>query len=308
MRRALNSFLIDAVSCNKKIVFLTGDLGFGVFDEFKETFPKNYVNAGIAESNMIAVAAGLSASGFHPIVYSIASFVTSRPYEFIKILAGYNAFGMTIIGAGGGLTYSLSGYTHHALDDFSLMLGIPEVGVYSPAGPREMTDILNLCIRNNGTNYMRIGKFGELDVFEGSVTPQPQQLVAGKNIAVLTHGNLSRNCLEAIDKFRVDTGDLISLYHFSSLRPLDTDSVLQILARYNTLLVVEEHYSRGGLFNELLLLAATHSMNVNLQRVGPEDAFPREHLSHSDAQIKFNLDASGLSQKISKIRGGSCEV
>jgi transketolase len=301
MRRALNDFLMNKVAQNDKIVFLTGDLGFGVFDEFKEKFPKNYINAGIAESNMIAVAAGLSASGFHPIVYSIASFATSRPYEFIKVLAGYNDFGMTIIGAGGGLAYSLSGGTHHSLDDFSLMLGIPGVGVYSPAGPREMTDILNLCVGRKGTNYIRIGKFGERDVFEGAVTAQPQQIVTGQNLAILTHGNLTVNCLEAIKKYREKSDDLVSLYHFSSIRPLDEKSVIRTLGKYESLLVVEEHYLHGGLYNELLLLAATNSIRVNLKRIGPEEAFSENHLSQDDAHIELGIDPEGLSLMISRI-------
>jgi transketolase len=101
MRRALNEFLLEEVSVNSKIVFLTGDLGFGIFDEFQNKFPGNYINAGIAESNMVAVACGLASEGFNPIVYSIASFMTARPYEFIQVLSSYNNLPITIIGAGG---------------------------------------------------------------------------------------------------------------------------------------------------------------------------------------------------------------
>ena len=97
MRRGLADFLHERAILDEKLVFLTGDLGFEVFDKFERDFPKRYINAGIAESNMVAVAAGLSSAGFKPIVYSIASFMTSRPYEFTKILASYNNFPITIV-------------------------------------------------------------------------------------------------------------------------------------------------------------------------------------------------------------------
>jgi transketolase len=166
MRKALAEILIDTIKNDSRIIFLTGDLGFGVFDELTINFPNNYLNVGIAESNMIAMAAGMAAKGLKPVVYSIASFISSRPYEFTKILAGYNEFPIIFIGAGGGLTYSTSGGTHHSLDDIKLMLGIPGIEVYTPSGPIELKNSFQRALSANKSAYIRIGKFGENDLID----------------------------------------------------------------------------------------------------------------------------------------------
>jgi transketolase len=285
MRRALNEFLIDTVSKNSKVIFITGDLGFGVFDEFQKKFPSNYINAGIAESNMVAVACGLAAEGFTPIVYSIASFMTSRPYEFIKILSGYNQFPIIIIGAGGGLSYAKSGGTHHALDDLGLMLGIPNMQVFTPAGPTELKNLLSKSIFEKKSSYFRIGKFGEIDVTDG--VNSPAELIRGHKIALLSHSNITFSLLEVAKKINSEHTEILGLYHFSSIRPLNNESVKIIVENYEYVVIVEEHWTSGSLYSEILFLVNDLQVNSKIFRLGPPNKFIHEIFDEVNLRKKF---------------------
>src|ERR1051325_2288870 len=121
MRRAFGDALVKAAQDDDRVIFLTGDLGFGVFDEFIARFPRRYVNVGVAEAQLVDCAAGLALEGWRPIVYSIASFMTGRAYEQIRLAVGYHRLPVVVVGAGGGYTYANAGVTHHAKEDLALM-------------------------------------------------------------------------------------------------------------------------------------------------------------------------------------------
>jgi transketolase len=127
MRKAFAETLFKLAEADPRIIFLTGDMGFGTFDAFKEKFGKRYVNVGVAEQQLIATAAGLALEGWKPVCYSIASFLTARPFEFTRFLIGHHNLPVILVGAGGGLYYESSGFSHHATDDFALMKLIPNM-------------------------------------------------------------------------------------------------------------------------------------------------------------------------------------
>jgi transketolase len=299
MRKALAESLVELISKDKKVIFLTGDLGFGVFDELQKKYPDNYLNVGIAESNMVALAAGLGSKGFKPIVYSIASFVTSRPYEFTKILAGYNSIPIILIGAGGGLTYSTSGGTHHSLDDFSLMLGIPEIEVFSPAGPKELKQSLKVAIGLQQTSYIRIGKFGEKDVLDFEYSSSPVKIVNGREVAIFSHGNTSLECLKAALDFNLESVEKVAYFHFPFLQNIDWNKVYNEIENIKNIVVVEESWPIGSLHSKLL-----HSekfSKVKVHRLGPPFKFIVEHDEHLNLQKKFGYSSDAIKEFINQL-------
>lgn len=299
MRRALAEFLYEKASTDGKLIFLTGDLGFEVFENFKKDFPNRYINAGIAESNMVATAAGLSAAGFKPIIYSIASFMTSRPFEFIKILGAYNNFPLTIIGAGGGLTYSSGGATHHALDDLALMLMIPDVNVFSPAGPQELKMCLEFAQNSSNTSYIRIGKFGELDlpgINEEIITPH--QILEGEEVAILSHGSSSTDCLAAAKKINQILPQSVAAYHFTSLRPINNEFLQNIFNSYSKILVVEDHWPIGGLYQIVLSALQVGNQHCSVDRLGPPHQFLDYPLDNLSVKEKFNFGENSIILKV----------
>jgi transketolase len=299
MRKALAESLVELISKDKKIIFLTGDLGFGVFDELQKKYPDNYLNVGIAESNMVALAAGLKSKGFKPIVYSIASFVTSRPYEFIKILAGYNSLPIIFIGAGGGLTYSTSGSTHHSLDDLSLMLGIPEIEVFSPAGPKELKQSLELAIGLEQTSYIRIGKFGEKDVLDFEYSSSPVKIVNGGEIAIFSHGNTSLECLKVALEFNFEKGEKVAHFHFPFLQNIDWNKVYSEIENIKNVVVVEESWPIGSLHSKLLHSGKFNKVQVH--RLGPPFKFIAEHDEHVNLQNKLGYSSDAIKEFIKQL-------
>ena len=129
MRRAFGDTLLKIATEDPSVVFLTGDLGFGVFDEFIRLFPRRYINVGVAEAQLVDCAAGLALEGWKPIVYSIASFMTGRAFEQIRLAIGYHQLPVVVVGAGGGYLYADAGVTHHAKEDLALMALVPGMNV-----------------------------------------------------------------------------------------------------------------------------------------------------------------------------------
>src|SRR5207253_5232671 len=121
MRKALAESLVQLAAQEPRLMFLTGDLGFQMFDEFKERYPGRYVNVGVAEAQLVCCAAGLALEGWRPVIYSIASFATGRAFEQLRVSVAYPGLPVVVIGAGGGYTYASSGVTHHAVEDLALM-------------------------------------------------------------------------------------------------------------------------------------------------------------------------------------------
>ena len=161
MRKAFVNKLTQLVNKNKDIYLLTGDLGFSVFDEFKNNFHDNYLNVGVSESNMIGMAAGLALAGKQVFVYSIIPFVTLRCLEQIRNDLCYQRLPVKIIGVGEGLSYGTAGATHHALEDIAIMSALPEMTVIAPGDPKEVECAVANSLELKGPCYIRLGKTGE---------------------------------------------------------------------------------------------------------------------------------------------------
>src|SRR3989338_5271951 len=142
MRHAFAETLTRLAAEDPQLVFLTGDMGFQMFDEFKRRYGPRYVNVGVAEAQLINAAAGLALEGWRPVAYSIASFLTARPFEQIRVSVNYHNLPVLIVGAGGGYAYAASGVTHHAADDLALMAVLPNMRVVAPGDPNEVAKLV----------------------------------------------------------------------------------------------------------------------------------------------------------------------
>lgn len=294
MRRMLANTLHELANESEDLIFLTGDLGFGVFDDLQRDFPDRYVNVGIAEAAMVTAAAGLSAAGFMPVVYSIASFMSARPYEQIKLLAGYNEFPMIVIGAGGGVTYGMSGASHHATDDLGLMSLIPGMEVAAPAGPLEMKEVIRDAFYKRRSVYVQIGKFGEMDLAD-------RQLNCGGKILAISTGTISHELHKAV--LSPGIKDSVDFLHISKMSEVSSVFSEPINESYSSILVVEEHVPNGGLYSQIL-----HAMNSNLQymkvfRLGLPNVFIKEFNSQEGIRKQNCFDAEGITRKLSEILG-----
>ena len=161
MRNAFINELVAAAEINENIALVVGDLGYGVVEPFAKRFPKRFFNAGVAEQNMMGLAAGLASEGFHVFVYSIANFPTFRCAEQIRNDVDYHNLPVTVVAVGGGLAYGNLGYSHHAVQDYALMRVMPNMLIAAPGDPMEVRACMRYLINNPQPSYLRVGKAGE---------------------------------------------------------------------------------------------------------------------------------------------------
>lgn len=161
MRNAFIEELIFAAEERDNIVLMVGDLGYGVVEPFARRFPDRFFNAGVAEQNMMGMAAGLASEGYHVFVYSIANFPTFRCAEQIRNDVDYHNLSVTIVAVGGGVSYGNLGYSHHAIQDYALMRGLPNMLIAAPGDPMETRACVRYLIQNPQPSYLRLGKAGE---------------------------------------------------------------------------------------------------------------------------------------------------
>ena len=158
MRETFIKTLVKEARNNKKIFLIVGDLGYSVVESFANEFPDRFLNIGVAEQNMMGVAAGIASEGYHVFVYSIANFPTFRCAEQIRNDIDYHKYTVTIVSVGGGLVYGALGYSHHAIQDYALMRSMPNILIAAPGDNMEVEGCLKYLLKNPQPSYLRIGK------------------------------------------------------------------------------------------------------------------------------------------------------
>lgn len=296
MRRAFVDTLTELAAADDRVAILTGDLGFQVFDRFIERFPDRYVNVGIAEAQVVCAAAGMARAGFRPFAYSIASFMTARPFEQIRFAVGYPRLPVVFVGAGGGYCYAQSGVSHHAPDDFALMGLIPGMTVVSPGDPHEVHDLLPQLVQLDGPSYIRIGKFGE-PAYEADfpiVLGKGRILRPGRKVAILTAGETAPIALDALQRLAPD-GISPTVCQFHTLRPLDTAMLAELAAARHTAFVCAEECSpQGGLHQQVALWIQSAGLPIRHVRLGPPDEFVLGNPDRNAFRAACGFDAAGI--------------
>ena len=168
MRNTFIEELVILARANPNIVLVVGDLGYTVVEPFADEFPERFFNAGVAEQNMTGFSAGLASEGYHVFTYSIANFPTFRCAEQIRNDVDYHNLSVTVVAVGGGLSYGALGYSHHAVQDYSLFRSLPNTLIAAPGDPNEVRACMRYLVKNPGPSYLRLGKAGEPD-FHSSV-------------------------------------------------------------------------------------------------------------------------------------------
>ncbi|MFA5138809.1 MAG: transketolase C-terminal domain-containing protein [Elusimicrobiota bacterium] len=297
MRRAFVEALTDLARKDPAVVFLTGDLGFQVFDDFKARFGPRYINVGIAEAELACAGAGLAREGFRPFVYSIASFMTGRAYELLRIAVAYPRLPVVVVGAGGGYCYSTTGVTHHSPDDVGLMSLLPGMTVTVPGDPTEVRALLPQLAALPGPSYIRIGKFGE----PSYESPAPvtlgraRLLRRGEKVAILSFGEMASVALEAAKSLEAE-GMRPWVHQFHTLKPIDTGALEEISAEAHTLVIVEETSPMGGLHRAVTERLCGSARRPTLIRLGPPDELALGSPRRETLRRRWGFDAEATAQ------------
>jgi len=269
VRNTFAQALIELATRDPRVVLLTGDLGFTVLEPFAERFPGRFHNVGVAEQNMLGLATGLADAGFVPFVYSIATFASMRPYEFIRNGPVLHQLPVRIVGVGGGLEYGHNGLTHYALEDVALMRTQPELAVVAPADSDQARAAVMASHNYPGPIYFRLSKHaGSVAELEGRFELGRAVLLDdGTDLAIVALGAVVRESLEAKRLLR-DFGVSSTIAVVSSFNPSPDADLIELLGRVPLALTVESHYISGGVGSYVCELVAENELACRVVRSG----------------------------------------
>jgi transketolase len=301
MRNAFAAEILQLAAADPRVVLLSGDIGNRLFDGFKETYPTRFYNCGVAEANMIGVAAGLAMNGLRPVVYTIAPFITTRCLEQIRVDVCYHDVGVTIVGVGAGLAYASLGPTHHSCEDLALLRALPNMAVLAPGDPAEVRLALRQSVGRGHPTYLRLGKKGEPIVHSEEpdfILGKALTLRSGHDVCLLSTGNMLPEVLGTAERL-ADTGISARVASFHTVKPLDTDYLRQVFRKFPLVVTVEEHSLIGG-FGAAVAewVADRHTQRAALYRFGTSDAFLHEAGEQEHARHCYGLTAPQMAERI----------
>lgn len=246
MRDAFTRALMREAAKDDRLMLVTGDLGFGVLKPFWETYPEQFVNAGIAEQSMTGLAAGLAKTGRTVLTYSIGNFPTLRCLEQIRNDCAYHNLNVKVVCVGGGFVYGSLGMSHHATEDMAIMRALPGVTVFTPGDPAEVEAIVPVMLKTPGTCYLRLGRGGEPTLHEQPVTdwqmPKALTLQTGTDIAILSAGGILTQTVSAGKKL-AERGISAEVVSFPCLKPIDAEEIAELTRP------LPPHRDGGGTFH-----------------------------------------------------------
>ena len=301
MRNAFADEITKLAVADERVVLLSGDIGNRLFDTFKAKCPGRFHNCGVAEANMIGVAAGLAMAGLRPVCYTIAPFITYRCMEQIRVDVCYHHLPVTIVGTGAGLAYASLGATHHSCEEVGMLRLLPGMTVMAPADPMEVRGCLRAVLAHSHPSYLRIGKKGEPNVHSAvpAVTVGSSIVMReGKDVALVVAGVLLPAALAAAELLAAK-GISAEVVSSPTVKPLDTALLARVFSQHRVVAALEEHSVLGGFGGSIAeWLSEQRAPKGRLLRFGTPDEFLHETCEQEQAHEKFGLTAPAIAARI----------
>lgn len=303
MRDTFVRTLLALAKEDPNIELMTGDLGFGVLKPFWEQLPDQFVNAGIAEQNMTAAAAGMALAGKTVFTYSIGNFPTLRCLEQIRNDCAYHSANVKIVCIGGGFVYGALGMSHQATEDIAVMRALPGVAVLCPGDPVEAEAATKAIAAWPGTCYLRLGRGGEMrihDRIEDFQIGKAIQLHDGQRVAIFSTGAIVEEVAGA-ETILAEHGIHPAVYTFPTVKPIDRDVIARCAADFDLVVTVEEHNLAGGFGSAVAEVMAELPVHGRLLRVGIHDTYCALVGDQKYLRSQFGLDAAGIAAQILEV-------
>ena len=298
MRNAFSNTLMAALKRDPRLVILTGDHGQTLFSAIRQERPDQFINCGIAEQNMISVAAGLAKSGFRPIVYALSAFLPTRVLEQIKLDLCYEELPVLLVGDGAGVVYSKLGSCHHSTEDISALRALPHMHILSPGDAPEMTAALELAFNTQAPVYLRMGKSDLAPVHENPLTLRWGDLVPVRSgtgsLALIATGSMLALAMELKQVFPET-----SVWSAPVIKPLDPQSVVRAMQSHRVVATLEEHNVMGGLGSIIAEILSEHRP-LPVCRLGIPDRFSKYCGSYQYLMREHQLDFASSVTRLKK--------
>ncbi len=274
----------------------------GSIAKFREDFPDRFINTGVAEQVMIGLCAGMALRGMRPFAYTIAAFALFRTFEFVRDDLCYQDLPVTVVGIGGGVTYSTLGGTHHAMEDIAIAGAMPNMQIVAPCDPDEAEAATRWCaLENQHPTYLRMGKAGEPDITSGAHDPfvfgKIRYLRKGRDVCLMSYGPTLKMVLDAADRIEAG-GRSVSVIGVPTIKPLDADGVAAALGSHDKVLVVEEMVPHGGLGSRVKEVAWDTGAGCVLKALSLDDDFIHCYGDHAQLLAAHRLTADAIVEAV----------
>jgi transketolase len=296
MRGIIMEALREEMRRDTSVFFVTADMGINLVEPIRDEFPDRYLNVGIAEQNAIGVAAGLASSGFKPWVYTISNFLVHRCFEQVRNDAALHELPITLFGTSSGYDNAPLGPTHHIIDDWGLIAGLPGATVYAPSTDEFASTVVNRIQESQGLTYLRVAK--------GSVTYPDSEadvvtvgdIVDSSRPLVISYGGVGGRLLTSADSL-----DGVNLLVLNKLAPLPALVTEALNREPESVVVVEDHFSRNGLAGDVALHIAQHGLGTRLVPIAPASFDLVVGESTQELDKRNGLDASSVASCLAKL-------
>lgn len=307
MRNAFADEVPQLAAKDPRIVLLSGDIGNRLFDRLRAQSPRQFINCGVAEANMMGVAAGMALSGLRPITYTITPFTTTRCLEQIRVDVAYHEAPVIIVGTGSGLSYASLGPTHHSLEDFAILRAIPNMRILAPWDAPSLRHVLRAALLDNVPTYIRIGKKGEKDILPAErLAPLGRlaEYVVGDTVAIVAAGTVASEAVAAAAKLsEMGIRPTVSLAH--SVKPLPELDLRALFERHASIVTVEEHSAAAGFGESIVSLAHRIGYQGRVFTLGVPDVFLSKAGSQGYARALAGIDAASIVEAVRRLLSGA---
>lgn len=279
MRDTFSDILYNIAKKDKRVILVTSDTGAICHDEFRANLPNQYLNIGIAEQNMIGLAAGLALAGKLVYAYALVPFATMRCYEQIRVDLCCMGLPVTVVGVGAGYDYSTLGPTHHGTEDIALMRALPGMTIFSPSDSIMVEAIARMSYELPGPKYIRLDRTGTPLIYQDrneDFTRGIAVLRTGPDLCIIATGRMVYNALRVSDKLAKHgmSATVIDIYR---IKPLAEELIFETIDKFGFIVTMEEHFLTGGIgtiINELLIKKRKRCVVKNF---GIPDKFCRQY-------------------------------
>ena len=273
MRSAYLETLHELAGKDKNVYAVISDNGAIVYDRYRQDFPEQFINAGISEANMVAMAAGMAERGKIPFSYTIGAFLAYRAFEFILNDVCMMKKNVKLVGIGEGCSYSLLGASHHTIFDLAVLRPLPNLTILSPASPIEVKKCVKAAYEMEGPAYIRLGTNREPEIYDGDydfVVGKGIELRNGTDMTLISTGSIVSDVLKAADELKKQ-GLSVLVINIHTIKPFDEDIITRACKDTGKVCVVEEHSIVGGLGSAVAEVIAKHNLDVKFTQVGLYD-------------------------------------
>ncbi len=304
MRDEFIKRLGEMAAVDPRVMLITGDLGFGVFNDYRRDYPEQFINVGIAEQNMIGLATGLALEGHIVYTYSIANFSFMRCLEQIRNDAAYHDLNVNVVCIGGGFSYGQLGISHHATEDISIMRSLPEVTVVSPTDKWEAAEATEALANRAGVGYLRLDKsaadvsHSDDEQFElGKI----RTITEGQDVTLLATGGILGEVTQAATALE-SQGISCRVLSVNTIKPLDANTILRAAKETDGIVTIEEHTVHGGLGSAVGEVLLDHgAAPKRFLRLGLSGGFSSVVGSQQYLRKQYHLDAISIAERVTNL-------